>query len=177
MMTTEGLWEGQGRAKQPLRIIWGFLCAGGHVMWADWSYENPENHNYGSIGRNWTPIQPLDKHLFKPDQLGVDCVGHKQLKIAFDALEQFKYWKMNPANELVKGSDEAYCLAEYGKQYIVYAPKGGMIRMNLPGIDAGLTAEWLDPRTGEHRPIGAIDASSLYQIQAPDNGDWVLLIR
>ncbi len=177
MITTEGLWEGQGRAKQPLRIIWGFLCAGGHVMWADWSYENPEKHNYGSIGRAWVPVKPLDQHLFKPDQLGADCVGHKQLKIASDALQQFKYWKMNPANEFVKGSDEAYCLAEYGKQYIVYAPKGGMIRMNLPGAGAGLIAEWLDPRTGELRPIGAIDAGSLYQIQAPDNSDWVLLVR
>ena len=84
---------------------------------------------------------------------------------------------MNPANEFVKGSDEAYCLAEYGKQYIVYAPKGGMIRMNLPGAGAGLIAEWLDSRTGEHRPIGAIAAGSLYQIQAPDNSDWVLLVR
>jgi len=177
MLTTEGLWEGQGRAKKPLRIIWGFLCAGGHVMWADWSYENPVEHTYGSIGRAWVPLKPLDQHLFKPDQLGADCVGHKQLKIAIDALQQFKYWKMNPANELVKGSDEAYCLAEYGKQYIVYAPNGGMIRMNLPGANAGLNAEWLDPRTGENRPIGTIDASSLYQIQAPDNSDWVLLIR
>ncbi len=58
---------------------------------------------------------------------------------------------MNPANEFVRGSDEAYCLAEYGKQYIVYAPNGGMIRMNLPGAGAGLKAEWLDPRTGEHQ--------------------------
>ena len=146
-------------------------------MWADWNYENPEDHTYGSIGRGWVPVKPLRRHLFKPDQLGANCVGQKQLKIAVDALQQFKYWKMNPANEFVRGSDEAYCLAEYGKQYIVYAPNGGMIRMNLPGAAKGLHAEWLDPRTGEHSAIGEIDVHTLYQIQAPDHCDWILLIR
>ncbi len=176
MITTEGLWEGQGRAKQPLRIIWGFLCAGGHVVWADWKYENTENHTYGSLGRGWIPIKPLDQHLFKPDQLGANCVGQKQLSIAAGTLQQFEYWKMNPANELVRGSDEAYCLAEYGKQYIVYAPKGGKIRINFPGAGENLQAEWLDPRTGERGQIGEINTSSLFQINAPDLRDWVLLI-
>lgn len=177
MITTEGLWEGQGRAKKALRIIWGFLCGGGHVMWADWNYEIPEEHNFGSIGRAWVPVKPLDQHLFKPEQLGANCVGHKQLKIAVDALQQFEYWKMNPANEFVKGSDEAYCLAEYGEQYIVYAPNGGVIRMNLPGVDTNLNAEWLDPRTGEQKHAGEIGTTSFFLLQTPDTSDWVLLIR
>jgi hypothetical protein len=177
MLTTEGLWEGQGRAKKPLRIIWSFLCAGGHVMWADWSFENPEEHTYGSLGRNWVPIIPLGQHLFKPDQLGADCVGHRQLKIALAALEDLEYWKMNPHNEFVMGSDEAYCLAEPGLQYIVYAPNGGVIRMNLPGVDAGLCAQWLDPRTGNRSDAGRVDADLLYQAQCPSSEDWVLVMR
>ena len=145
-------------------------------MWADWSYENPEDHTYGSLGRNWTPVQPLDKHLFRSDQLGADCVGHKQLKIALGALLELEYWKMDPHNEVVMGSDEAYCLAEPGRQYIVYAPNGGTVRMNIPGSSGGLKARWLDPRTGERRDAPDIAADELHRVNTPNAEDWVLIV-
>jgi len=89
VLTTEGLWEGQDRATKPLRIIWGFFTAGAHTMWADWRYEHPDQHDFGSIGRGWAPpVKPLDRQQFRLDQLGVDCVGDEQLKIAADATQR-----------------------------------------------------------------------------------------
>lgn len=177
IITTEGLWEGQGRAERPLRIIWGFACAASHVMWADWRYENEEDHTYSSIGRGWTPLKPLDRHLFQPDQLGADCVGQEQLKIALKALEELEYWKMNPANELVKGSDEAYCLAEPGRAYVVYAPNGGTVCLNTLGVDGKLALQWLDPRNGERGDVTEVDVSVPVRVDAPGDEDWVLVAK
>ena len=154
IITTEGLWEGQGRAQKPLRIIWGFYCAAAHPMWADWSYEDPENHNYGSIGHGWVPVRPLDEPFFRSDLLGADCVGHRELRIAADAISTLEYWKMNPANELVAGSDEAYCLAEPGRQYLVYTPHGGSI--SLDTISSV-------PRPSAGRPWNLMFAPGLYR--------------
>ncbi|MHC4739289.1 MAG: DUF5060 domain-containing protein [Planctomycetota bacterium] len=175
ILTTEGLWEGQGRAKQPLRIIWGFLTAGAHVMWADWSYdEGIEGHRYGSIGRGWVPVRPLNEHLFRVDQLGVDCVGDEQLKIAVDYLSGVEYWKMNPNNQLVAGSTEAYCLAQPGRRYTVYAPKGGMVKLDLSRAKGTFSARWLDPRLGGFSQSITIRGGKWANFETPDQKDWVL---
>lgn len=176
VLTTEGLWEGQGRAKKPLRIIWGFLTAAAHVMWADWSYEEGiDGHRYGSIGVGWVPVKSLNEPLFKVNQLGVDCVGDEQLKIATDYLTGIEYWKMNPNNRLVIGSTEAYCLAEQGKRYIVYAPDGGTVKLNLSKAKGTFTTRWLDPRMGSFLASSIIVHGGQWAtFEAPDERDWVL---
>ncbi len=177
VFTTEGLWEGQGRATRPLRIIWGFYAAGAHTMWADWrSDDYVEGGRWTSIGRGWTPVKPLDEHLFRTDQLGINCVGHKQLLIATRAIGQLEYWKMNPHNELVAGSREAYCLAEPGAQYVVYAPNGGPIQLDLAMASGTLSARWLDPGTGKYSDAWPLAGGVAHRLAAPSADDWVLVV-
>jgi hypothetical protein len=174
-MTTEGLWEGQGRAEKPLRIIWSFFAAGAHTVWADWRYEN-NNHTYGSIGRSWEPVKPMEQHLFGRNQIGANCVGDEQLLLATEHIEGYEYWKMEPHNELVSGG-EAYCLAEPGSQYMVYAPVGGSFELDLSAAAIDLTARWFDPRDGTYGEPFTLSGGAAQQVSAPDDSDWVLSIR
>lgn len=176
VMTTEGLWEGQGRAKKPLRIIWGFLAAGAHTMWADWNYENPKVHEFGSIGRGWIPVKPLNEHLFRTDQLGVDCVGDEQLVLAATHLKSFEYWRMSPHNELADSGNEAYCLAEPGRQYLVYAPSGGTVKLKLEQVVGPYTARWFDPRNGTSHDTKLPEGGGTVSMTAPTVDDWVMSI-
>jgi len=177
VLTTEGLWEGQGRATKPLRIIWGFFTAGAHTMWADWNYEHPDQHDFGSIGRGWAPpVKPMDRHQFHLDQLGVNCVGDEQLKIATDAMNDLNYWKMTPHNDLVADSTEAYCLAEPGAQYVVYAPNGGAVKLDLSDAHGAYSVKWLDPRTGDRLDRPSIQSGAVCTLDAPDAEDWVLFV-
>ncbi|HLA38840.1 MAG TPA: putative collagen-binding domain-containing protein, partial [Candidatus Glassbacteria bacterium] len=176
VLATEGLWEGQGRAEKPLRIIWGFFTAGAHTVWADWRYEN-DNHTFGSIGRCWVPLPGLDVHLFTADRLGADCSGDEQLVLAAGHLREYEYWKMAPHNELAAGGAEAYCLAEPGRQYLVYTPDGGSVNINLGGLAASLTARWFDPRDGTYAPAGTVQGGGVQSFTAPDGRDWVLSIK
>ena len=177
VMTTEGLWEGQGRAEKPLPIIWGFFAAGAHTMWADWRHdEGVDGGRWSSVGRGWTPVKPLDEHLFRVDQLGIDCVGDEQLLIATDAIRQLEYWKMNPYNELVEGSTEAYCLAEPGAQYVVYVPTGGDVKLDLTAFAGEFEAKWLDPRTGEYSDPWTVTGGAIRTFTAPAAEDWVMIV-
>ena len=177
VFTTEGLWEGQGRAQKPLRIVWGFFAAGAHTMWADWSYDlGSAVHLYGSIGRGSIPVYPLTQNIFQEDQLGVDTVGDEQLKIASDATMQLQYWKMSPHNELVSGSTEAYCLAEPGVQYMVYAPIGGVVKLDLSTANGLFETKWLDPRVGGYSNQTQVNGGSIVTLNAPSSQDWVLFV-
>jgi len=177
LICTECLWEGQGRARKPLRIIWGMLMAGAHTVWADWRYGDqgkPAEHKWGSIGRGWTPIKPLDEHVFKPYQLGQNTVGDEQLKYALDLLSTLEFWKMRPHNEAVSGSKEAYCLAEPSEQYLVYMPEGGTVSLKLP--EGYYHASWFNPLNALTQDTQLLSGGDTLKVQSPDNNDWVLVV-
>lgn len=177
IICTECLWEGQGRARKPLRVIWGMLMAGAHTVWADWQYGDkgvPSKHKWGSIGKAWTPIKPLDEHVFKLNQLGQNTVGDEQLKYAMDLLSTLEFWTMKPHNKVVSDSKEAYCLAEPEQQYLIYLPEGGSVSLNLP--QGQYNSNWFNPYNAfTHKPQLLTGGSTL-KINAPNNNDWVLVI-
>ena len=177
VFATEALWEGQTRAKKPLRMIWGFLSGGIIPAWGDWSYEyGKDEHLYGSLGKSWAPVMPLDLRVFRPEQLGADTVGDEQLKIAIEAVQKVEFWKMNPHNDLVRNSEEAYCLADPGRQYIVYTPHGGDIQLDMNGWPGVFKYRWLDPVTGEFTEHMKVEGGHTVGFSAPINTDCVLFV-
>ena len=178
MLCTECLWEGQGRAEKPLRIIWGMLTAGSHTMWADWRYGDegdPADLKWGSIGRGWVPVKPFSQHIFTMTQFGANTEGDEQLILALKLLSSLEYWMMRPHNELVTGNNEVYCLAEPGAQYIVYAPNGGNIRLSLPA--GSYQSSWFNPRNGNSVKQQVLSGGHMVGLQAPNRTDWVLVVK
>ena len=102
--------------------------------------------------------------------------GDEQLVIAANALKEMKYWKMEPHNELVNGSTEAYCLAAVGDRYLIYAPAGGTIKLNLINVKGEFESKWLDPRIGHYLNLTKINGGEVFTTYTPNNEDWVLLI-
>ena len=177
MLCTECLWEGQGRAEKPLRIIWGMLAGGAHTMWADWRYGDegdPADHKWGSIGRGWIPVKPFSQNIFTMTQFGTNTAGDEQLKLALELLSSLEYWMMRPHNELVTGDEEVYCLAEPGSQYLVYAPMGGNIRLRIPA--GSYQSSWFDPRNGNSVNQQILSGGHMVNLQSPSRADWVLVI-
>lgn len=90
-----------------------------------------------------------------------------------DFFTGFEWWKVDPHDELVnKGT---YCLAEPGRCYAVYLPRGGKATVQLK--EGRYQASWFNPRSGETKPLPPAAGSAWTSPESPDGGDWALLLR
>jgi hypothetical protein len=90
-----------------------------------------------------------------------------------DFFTSFDWWKTEPHDELVSRGN--YCLADRGRTYVVYLPRGGTTRITLePGKYRG---RWFQAATGLERRF-EIDAGREWTSPAaPGDNDWALLLQ
>ena len=83
---------------------------------------------------------------------------------------------MKAADELVGNKsfgNSAYCLADEGNTWLVYLPDCGECELMLPG-KSRLTIAWFNPRTGD---LGETTPLKSPELRAPDNNDWLAIVR
>ncbi len=83
---------------------------------------------------------------------------------------------MAPHNELT-GSG-AFCLAQPGMTYAVYAPPGGdgEVSLDLSGAPGRFTARFYDPVTGNWQEPQTVDGGARVTLARPSLADWALLV-
>ena len=69
------------------------------------------------------------------------------------------------------------CLAEPGKVYVVYLPRGGDVTVDLSAAHAPLTARWFNPHDGLAGEPFPVTAGKSGSFQAPEAQDRVLQLR
>jgi hypothetical protein len=79
-----------------------------------------------------------------------------------------------PKNEL---SSSSYCLANPGKEYLVYLPEGGTVTVDLTAARGNLAVEWLDTRTGVRSEAGEVTGGGKVKLRPPFEGEAVLYLR
>ncbi|NQT52044.1 hypothetical protein HQ576_08335, partial [bacterium] len=70
-----------------------------------------------------------------------------------------------------------YCLANPGKEYLVYLPEGGTATVGLVAAKGVLEAEWLNPSTGKWHKPAPVQGGAQRTFTAPFKGHAVLYIR
>jgi hypothetical protein len=90
-----------------------------------------------------------------------------------DFFTAFDWWKADPHDDSVNNG--AFCLAESGKLYAVYLPRGGKVTVKLAA--GKYKAQWFNPRNGEAKALPAAEGPSWTSPESPDTGDWALLLR
>ena len=80
--------------------------------------------------------------------------------------------KMVPENEL---TSSAYCLAEKGREYLVYLPEGNEVTVNLTDASHDLKVEWFNPNTGETVEQGKIKGGHVPVMKSPFGDDDAVL--
>ncbi len=74
-------------------------------------------------------------------------------------------------------ASSGYCLAVPGSQYLVFAPGGGTVRVDLARAADSLAAEWFDPATGVTTPAPAVAGGAVRALAPPFPGDAVLYLQ
>ena len=99
---------------------------------------------------------------------------HDVVKKVWDFFETIPFYRMNPCQDLVTNKT-GYCLAEVGKQYLVYLPSKGSVNVS---VASGTTYKvtWINAQnTTDQRAAGT--TSNGQGLTSPNEGDdWVLYL-
>jgi len=90
-----------------------------------------------------------------------------------DFFTSFEWWKAEPHDEMVNSGN--YCLAELGKTYAIYLPRGGQATVRLQG--GPFSAAWFNPSTGDRTPASIASGVIWTSPAAPNGNDWALLLQ
>jgi hypothetical protein len=93
------------------------------------------------------------------DVLRVDDTppGYAYFKHLHDFLNRTSHWKLKPVDGL---TSDGYCLADPGREYVVFLNKAAPFTLKLDGVSEPLKAEWCHPFTGERRDGGKLNGGT-----------------
>jgi hypothetical protein len=120
-----------------------------------------------SFTRGLNPIfmDPMDDPRWEPAQIAMGQTA--------DLAEGVNLAQMMPRPDLCSTT---FCLANPGKQYIVYAPSGGTFQINLAGTSGTYVTQWLNPATGLSTVGTNISGGGNSSVTAPFNGHAVVIL-
>lgn len=134
---------------------WAFLMAGGSLLICRMEYGGEEPAEY---------IAPVRSAIIQPTYDFIRGYLAEELP------------QMRPLDGIADGPTATWCLGEPGRTYLVYALRGGEIRLDLSAAAGQYRAQWFDPRTGEITDAadGIVSGGSVATFAAPDDQDWAL---
>jgi hypothetical protein len=126
------------------------------------------------------PCEDLDAHEASTD-FGLRLSPRAQaiLRAARTFTGAMNVFACQPQNDLLseRSPNEAYCLAEPGKQYAVYFPNGGQVTLDISAAKGTLQLRWLDiARNAWHEPQ-AVTAAGTLELKTPGKGHWAVLVQ
>lgn len=150
----------------------GHTYGGGHV----WLASTPEAP--GGPG-SW----PYEKSF---ERTTWEYEGAVSMKHLADFFRNIEWWKMSPHPELVQEYPQPFCLADPGKEYILYLRYSGTAKLRLDGNAASGSYKyrWLKPGTGKYTEERSVKGKDVLTFNCPegypsvvDYSDWVLHVR
>lgn len=99
--------------------------------------------------------------------------ARRAMGLTLKVANQINLVSMIPHNEL---SSTTYCLADPGKEYLVYFPDGGKGTIDLSHADRKLKVQWLKPTDGGLINGGVIAGGKQRQVEVPFGGDAILYL-
>jgi len=99
----------------------------------------------------------------------------KSIRMLTDKIDIFN---CRPHNDLLSGRqpNEAYCIASPPKQYAVYFPNGGEVKLNI-GTPRKVTVRWLNILQSTWKDPVLSNEEDAVTLRCPDEGFWAALIK
>ncbi len=140
--------------------LWG---VGGDRVWAWKSFTRGFHTIYmDPITKPDGTVEPLWKE------------ARKAMGLTLSLAKRMNLVKMIPRNDLVSTQ---YCLANPGREYLVYLPEGGEVTVELKDNPGPLVVEWIHPVDGTVTRGKVVMGGNKRAFKAPHSGDTVLYIR
>jgi hypothetical protein len=136
--------------------VWQTFTRGNHPILMDqYNAYALKWGGYGEINPKWDPIRAAMGHTRRFAERFADLA------------------KMLPDESI---ADSAYCLADAGREYLVYDPSGGAVMVNLTALQGKASYTWFNPQTRKTVAGGSVNGGDKRTFHAPFSGDSVLHI-
>ena len=151
------------------RAAWACVTAGASFTWCGHEGEGP----LMASGPQGLPFSD-DENEYSESAFQIDILGNVMNN-------EVLFYRMSPADSLLTGCDphKVWCLAERGKQYLVFSAGGDPFTAQLAkGIYSH--NKWINTLTGTETDIPSVSSTDKQKISfhPPDSeNDWLLLIR
>ena len=115
--------------------------------------------------------------------VGLSEIAQAHLKSMRTITDEMDVFTCKPHNDLLSNREDngAYTIANPGKEYAVYFPKGGSVDLNLSAgnsTDAKtVSIRWLNIRKSEWKKQEETPFSESITLSAPTEAHWVVLIQ
>ena len=151
------------------------LAAGGKVIFSDMDpkllgSETSYPMVWKSFMRGLNPIY-LESDLSNSGA-GENVRGSMGYALKYSQLVDLS--SMSPSTE---SCSSGYCLINPGREYLVYLPTGGTVRVDLSAASGSFVATWFSPVTGRTTSGGTVSAGMPILFTSPIEGDAVLYLQ
>ena len=111
--------------------------------------------------------------------LGLSPRAQTTIRSARMLADSFDIFASQPQNGLLsdRGADEAYALANPGRQYAVYFPDSGNVRLDVSATEKPLKLRWLNIDDGTWQDPQRVDNRERLTLQPPGQGDWAVVVE
>jgi len=116
----------------------------------------------------------------RPDSgLGLGDKAQANLRSMRMITNKMDIFTCKPHNDLLsdRESNEAYCIANPGKEYAVYFPDGGEVALDISSLKNSATVRWLDIMKSKWTNTEQIKSESKLKLSCPSKGYWAALIK
>ena len=100
--------------------------------------------------------------------------GYAYAKLFHQFFTNTGYWRMEPHDELVT---DGYCLAEPGREYVVFLNRAQPFSLTVAPPSSPLTAAWYGPFTGIRRDAGTVTPGIAHLTPPPEFGPGPVVLH
>jgi len=113
-----------------------------------------------------------------PAGLGLSPPAQTHIRSMRMLTDQMDVFRCEPHNELLADRDEneAYCLADPGREYAVCFLDGGQVRLDCSAVGTEAMVRWLDVANSAWREPQAVKPDAALPLIAPEAGFWAALL-
>jgi len=115
----------------------------------------------------------------RPDSgLGLGDKAQANIRSMRMITDKMDIFTCEPHNDLLSDREpnEAYCLANPGKEYTVYFPDGGEVMLDTGSLKKPAAVRWLDIMKSKWEKTQDIESGSELKLRCPSRGYWAALI-